>query len=111
MRVLRGSLSYSKRDIISFQLGKRYNIPVHVDSCLGGFLVPFMKKAGFSVEPFDFTVPGVTSISADTHKVISVSLCSRHMCNTRHISDCFSCSESRFYSFGRCNPAAERCSI
>ncbi|KAK2160004.1 hypothetical protein LSH36_142g07003 [Paralvinella palmiformis] len=50
------------------KLGIRYNIPVHVDSCLGGFLVPFMKKAGFDVEPFDFTVPGVTSISADTHK-------------------------------------------
>ena len=46
-----------------------YNIPVHVDSCLGGFLVPFMEKAGFPLEPFDFRVPGVTSISADTHKV------------------------------------------
>ena len=52
-----------------FQLGQRYNIPVHVDSCLGGFLVPFMKEAGFPLDPFDFSVPGVTSISADTHKV------------------------------------------
>ena len=42
---------------------------MHVDSCLGGFLVPFMKKAGFELEPFDFSVEGVTSISADTHKV------------------------------------------
>jgi len=49
-------------------LGKKYNIPVHVDSCLGGFLLPFMDKAGFSLKPFDFRVPGVTSISADTHK-------------------------------------------
>ena len=50
------------------QLGLKYKIPVHVDSCLGGFLIPFMKKAGFSLEPFDFALPGVTSISADTHK-------------------------------------------
>ncbi|KAF0312527.1 Sphingosine-1-phosphate lyase [Amphibalanus amphitrite] len=49
-------------------LGIKYGIPVHVDSCLGGFLVPFMKEAGFPVVPFDFSVPGVTSISADTHK-------------------------------------------
>lgn len=53
----------------SLQLGDYYNIPVHVDSCLGGFLVPFMEKAGFPLAPFDFRVKGVTSISADTHKV------------------------------------------
>merc|ERR1719222_1377236 len=49
-------------------LGIRYNIPVHVDACLGGFLIPFMNSAGFQVPAFDFSVPGVTSISADTHK-------------------------------------------
>ncbi|XP_071952664.1 sphingosine-1-phosphate lyase 1-like [Antedon mediterranea] len=49
-------------------LGRRYGIPVHVDCCLGGFLVPFMKKAGFTIPACDFTVDGVTSISADTHK-------------------------------------------
>lgn len=56
-------------DIVELgQLGLRYKLPLHVDSCLGGFLVPFMKKAGFDVSPFDFSVPGVVSISADTHK-------------------------------------------
>lgn len=50
------------------KLGLRYNIPVHVDCCLGGFLVCFMKHVGFSIPPFDFSVDGVTSISADTHK-------------------------------------------
>jgi len=49
-------------------LGKRYGIPVHVDACLGGFLIPFMDAAGFPLDPFDFRVDGVTSISADTHK-------------------------------------------
>eukprot|EP00435_Cladocopium_sp_Y103_P054220 s82_g17.t1 len=37
-------------------------------SCLGGFLVPFMEKAGYPLAPFDFRVPGVTSISCDPHK-------------------------------------------
>ncbi|XP_028414687.1 sphingosine-1-phosphate lyase 1-like isoform X2 [Dendronephthya gigantea] len=50
------------------KLGKKYNTGVHVDCCLGGFLVPFMKEAGFPLSPFDFSVDGVTSISADTHK-------------------------------------------
>lgn len=51
------------------KLGEKYNIPVHVDACLGGFLICFMKDAGFELPPFDFQLPGVTSISADTHKV------------------------------------------
>ena len=50
------------------KLGVKYGIPVHVDACLGGFLVPFMNEAGYPVAPFDFSVEGVTSISADTHK-------------------------------------------
>merc|ERR1711872_1066945 len=49
-------------------LGVKYGIPVHVDACLGGFLIPFMTEAGYPLKPFDFRVPGVTSISADTHK-------------------------------------------
>lgn len=50
-------------------LGRKYNIPVHVDACLGGFVVVFMKRAGYQLRPFDFSVKGVTSISADPHKV------------------------------------------
>nr|XP_003704170.1 PREDICTED: sphingosine-1-phosphate lyase [Megachile rotundata]XP_012142599.1 PREDICTED: sphingosine-1-phosphate lyase [Megachile rotundata]XP_012142600.1 PREDICTED: sphingosine-1-phosphate lyase [Megachile rotundata] len=50
------------------KLGVKYNIPVHVDACLGGFLICFMSDAGFNVPPFGFELPGVTSISADTHK-------------------------------------------
>lgn len=51
------------------KLAKRYKIPLHVDCCLGSFIVPFMEKAGFhDLPPFDFRVPGVTSISCDTHK-------------------------------------------
>lgn len=50
------------------ELGRKYCIPVHVDACLGGFLVAFMEEAGFPLPPFDFRLDGVTSISADTHK-------------------------------------------
>ena len=42
------------------ELGLQYDIPVHVDACLGGFLIPFMKDAGYPLKPFDFSVPGVT---------------------------------------------------
>ncbi len=43
-------------------------IGCHVDACLGGFLLPFARKAGYPIPEFDFQVPGVTSISADIHK-------------------------------------------
>mmetsp|Transcript_61992 Transcript_61992/g.103050 ORF Transcript_61992/g.103050 Transcript_61992/m.103050 type:complete len:592 (+) Transcript_61992:2-1777(+) len=44
-------------------------IGLHVDCCLGGFLLPFMEKAGFTLPHlFDFRVPGVTTISCDPHK-------------------------------------------
>ncbi len=40
----------------------------HVDACLGGFIVPWAQRLGYPVPPFDFRLPGVTSMSADTHK-------------------------------------------
>lgn len=49
-------------------LGIKYKVPVHVDSCLGGFLTAFMNDAGFPISACDFICPGVTSISIDTHK-------------------------------------------
>lgn len=51
------------------EIAKAWDCGLHVDCCLGGFLLPFMKDAGFGLDkPFDFTVDGVTSISCDTHK-------------------------------------------
>jgi glutamate/tyrosine decarboxylase-like PLP-dependent enzyme len=41
---------------------------LHVDSCIGGFVLPFLAKLGYPVPPFDFSLPGVSSISADIHK-------------------------------------------
>jgi sphinganine-1-phosphate aldolase len=50
------------------RLAVKRKIPLHVDCCLGSFLVPFLEKAGFETELFDFRLKGVTSISCDTHK-------------------------------------------
>ncbi|CAF4384182.1 unnamed protein product, partial [Adineta steineri] len=50
------------------KIALEYGIPLHVDACLGGFLIAFMDEAGFPLKPFDFRVPGVMSISCDTHK-------------------------------------------
>lgn len=54
------------------QITLEKGVPLHVDACLGGFLLAFMEQAGFPAPKFDFSVPGVTSISADTHKVGSL---------------------------------------
>jgi glutamate/tyrosine decarboxylase-like PLP-dependent enzyme len=43
-------------------------VPLHVDGCLGGFILPFGEDLGYDIPVFDFRHPGVTSISADTHK-------------------------------------------
>jgi sphinganine-1-phosphate aldolase len=40
----------------------------HTDACLGGWLLPWWERLGEAVPPWDFRVPGVTSISADVHK-------------------------------------------
>lgn len=41
---------------------------LHVDGCLGGFILPWGEALGYEIPPFDFRLPGVSSISADTHK-------------------------------------------
>ncbi len=50
------------------QVALERDLLCHVDACVGGFVLPFARKLGYPVPPFDFTVPGVTSMSADLHK-------------------------------------------
>ncbi len=50
------------------ELARGRGIGFHTDSCLGGFVLPWAEKLGYDVPPFDFRLPGVTSMSADTHK-------------------------------------------
>lgn len=49
-------------------IAKEKNIFCHVDACIGGFILPFVRKLGYAIPEFDFAVDGVTSISADIHK-------------------------------------------
>jgi glutamate/tyrosine decarboxylase-like PLP-dependent enzyme len=49
-------------------MAKSRGILCHVDACLGGFFLPFARKLGRAMRPFDFAVDGVTSMSADLHK-------------------------------------------
>jgi sphinganine-1-phosphate aldolase len=50
------------------QIALAHDLGFHVDSCLGGFILPFLRKEGWPVPEFDLSVPGVTSISVDLHK-------------------------------------------
>jgi glutamate/tyrosine decarboxylase-like PLP-dependent enzyme len=49
-------------------LALQRGIGLHVDGCLGGFLLPWFAELGHEIPQWDFRLPGVTSISADTHK-------------------------------------------
>ncbi len=50
------------------ELAYERGIGFHTDACLGGFILPFARELGYPVPKFDFSLRGVTSISADTHK-------------------------------------------
>ena len=50
------------------RLARERDIWLHVDACVGGFLLPYWRRLGEEVTDFDFSVPGVSSISMDLHK-------------------------------------------
>jgi hypothetical protein len=53
------------------ELGRRaleLDVLWHVDGCIGGFVLPYFRRLGRDVTDFDFSVPGVTSMSMDFHK-------------------------------------------
>lgn len=53
------------------EIAVEHDIYMHVDACFGGFIIPFLERAGYydpPIEPWDFRVDGVCSISADQHK-------------------------------------------
>ncbi len=49
-------------------LAREHGLWFHVDACVGGIHLSFMREIGHDVPPFDWTVPGVTSMSTDMHK-------------------------------------------
>ena len=50
------------------EIARDNDVGFHTDACLGGFILPWAGRLGYQVPPFDFSLPGVTSISVDTHK-------------------------------------------
>jgi sphinganine-1-phosphate aldolase len=50
------------------ELALKHRVWLHVDACLGGLILPFLKKGGYDIPPYGFDVPGVSSVSADIHK-------------------------------------------
>ena len=50
------------------EIARRHALHLHVDACVGGFALPFLRKLGQPVPSFDFAVPEVSTISADLHK-------------------------------------------
>jgi glutamate/tyrosine decarboxylase-like PLP-dependent enzyme len=50
------------------EIARQHELGFHTDACLGGFILPWAEKLGYEVPSFDFRLPGVTSISVDTHK-------------------------------------------
>jgi glutamate/tyrosine decarboxylase-like PLP-dependent enzyme len=49
-------------------LAAERGVGCHVDACAGGFILPWAERLGYPVPPFDFRLPAVSSMSADTHK-------------------------------------------
>ena len=65
-----GNYGYGTIDPIAelSEIALEREVGLHVDACLGGFLLPFGEELGYDIPPFDFRLPGVTTVSADTHK-------------------------------------------
>jgi len=49
-------------------LARQHDIWFHTDACMGGFLLPYFRRLGEPVADFDFSLPGVCSVSVDLHK-------------------------------------------
>ncbi|NOZ82786.1 MAG: tyrosine decarboxylase MfnA [Euryarchaeota archaeon] len=51
------------------ELASEQGIYLHVDAAFGGFVLPFLRELGYRVRRFDFSLPGVCSITVDPHKM------------------------------------------
>lgn len=53
------------------ELAVQNELYLHVDAAFGGFVLPFLKSAGYPHDhsPFDFRLPGVSSLTLDPHKM------------------------------------------
>ncbi len=82
-------------------IAQKHNFLFHVDGCVGGIHLSFMRKLGYDIPDFDFTVPGVTSISADMHKYgYAAKGCSVIMYRSKDIRkyQIFACTDTTGYT-------------
>ena len=83
------------------QLAQKHDLLFHVDACVGGLHLSFMRKLGYHIPDFDFTVPGVTSISTDLHKYgYAAKGCSAIMYRSKNIRryQIFACTDTTGYT-------------
>lgn len=83
------------------KLAQKHNLLFHVDACVGGIHLSFMRKLGYKVPDFDFNVPGVTSISTDLHKYgYAAKGCSAVMYRSKDIRrfQIFACTDTTGYT-------------
>src|SRR6266508_680020 len=83
------------------KIAQEKNLLLHVDACVGGLHLSFMRKLGYDVPDFDFTVAGVTSISTDLHKYgYAAKGCSVIMYRSKDIRkyQIFACTETTGYT-------------
>jgi glutamate/tyrosine decarboxylase-like PLP-dependent enzyme len=83
------------------RIAREKNLLFHVDACVGGLHLSFMRKLGYHIPDFDFTVPGVTSISTDLHKYgYAAKGCSVIMYRSKDIRkyQIFACTDTTAYT-------------
>lgn len=83
------------------RVAQQHNLLLHVDGCVGGLHLSFMRKLGYEVPDFDFNVPGVTSISTDLHKYgYAAKGCSVIMYRSKDIRkyQIFACTDTTAYT-------------
>lgn len=82
-------------------IAQKHNLLFHVDGCVGGIHLSFMRKLGYDIPDFDFTIAGVTSISADMHKYgYAAKGCSVIMYRSKEIRkyQIFACTDTTGYT-------------
>lgn len=83
------------------EVAQKHGILFHVDACVGGIHLSFMRKMGYEIPDFDFTVTGVTSISTDLHKYgYAAKGCSVVMYRSKDIRrfQIFACTDTTGYT-------------
>jgi len=83
------------------KIAEEKDLLFHVDACVGGLHLSFLRKLGYTVPDFDFTVPGVTSISTDLHKYgYAAKGCSVVMYRSKDIRkyQIFACTDTTAYT-------------